>query len=84
MDRYFDKRLAHAWKCGIFGFLFSCLVDWDHIWYFIFQVPDPINFTGIQGRPFHTVVIFLLYAMVVSAGIVALAIRPHAIKKEEE
>lgn len=83
MDRHFDKRLAHAWKCGIFGFLFSCLVDWDHIWVWILDTVPPVVL-HTKGRPFHTVAVFLLYAMVVSLGIVALAIRPHAIKKEEE
>jgi len=77
VDRHFDKRLAFAWKCGILGLLFSCLVDFDHIWHFIFQVPDPINLTGIEGRPFHVWYIFLLYAVVVSLGIVAFVFRRH-------
>ena len=42
------------------GGLWSCALDWDHLWYWILKVPDPINFSGIEGRPFHTVVWFLL------------------------
>ena len=80
MDRHTDKRLANAWKCGILGFLFSCLVDFDHIWFFVLKVPDPYNLTGIQGRPFHTPLVFLLYAVVVSIGIVAFTIRRSDIK----
>lgn len=79
MDRNFNQRLAFAWKLGILGFLFSCLVDWDHIWYFVLKVPDPINLTGIQGRPFHTPFVFLLYAMVVSLGIVAFVVRQYVV-----
>ena len=45
------------------GCLFTIALDWDHIWYWILQVPDPVNFTGIPGRPFHTVGLFLLQSI---------------------
>ena len=45
------------------GGLWSCVLDWDHIWYWILKVPDPINFSGIEGRPFHTVICFLLQSV---------------------
>jgi hypothetical protein len=46
------------------GGVWSCALDWDHIFVWVLQVPDPINFSGIQGRPFHTVVCFLLQSVV--------------------
>ena len=73
------KRLVNAWWCGVLGLVYSCALDWDHIWFFILQIPDPINLTGIQGRPFHAPVVFLLYAVVVSLGIVAFVLRRHVI-----
>jgi len=48
---------------ALLGGLWSCALDWDHIWYWILSVPDPINFSGIQGRPFHTVGWFLLFSV---------------------
>ena len=48
---------------ALLGGLWSCLLDWDHIWFWILKVPDPINFSGIQGRPFHTVGLFLLQSV---------------------
>ena len=44
--------------------LFTVVLDWDHVWMFILQVSDPINFTGVQGRPFHTVGWFFLFSIV--------------------
>ena len=49
---------------ALLGGFWSCLLDWDHIWFWILQVPDPINFSGVQGRPFHTVGWFLLQSVV--------------------
>ena len=51
---------------ALLGGLWSCALDWDHIWYWILQVPDPINFSGIQGRPFHTVTWFLLQSVIIA------------------
>lgn len=51
---------------ALLGGLWSCVLDWDHIWFWILQVPDPINFSGIQGRPFHTVGFFLLQSVFAS------------------
>jgi hypothetical protein len=45
------------------GFVFTVALDWDHIWYWVLQVPDPVNFSGIPGRPFHTVGWFLLQSI---------------------
>jgi len=78
VDRHIDKRLAFAWKCGILGFLFSCLVDWDHIWVWLLDTVPPVVY-HTEGRPFHTVGIFFLYAVVVSLGIVAFVSRRHSI-----
>ena len=50
---------------ALLGGIWSCALDWDHIWYWILQVPDPINFSGIQGRPFHTVGLFLFQSVLV-------------------
>ena len=75
MGRDTDTGLGVAWKCGLLGLIFSCTLDWDHIWFFILKVPDPINLTGIPGRPFHTGAVFLLYALVVSLGILAFIVR---------
>lgn len=48
---------------SLLGGLWSCVLDWDHVWYWVLQVPDPVNFSGIQGRPFHTVAWFLLQSV---------------------
>ena len=80
MDSDTDTRLVAAWVFGVLGLLYSCFIDWDHIWHFLLQVPDPINLTGIQGRPFHTVAVVLLYAVVVAAGIVAFKTRRNDIE----
>ena len=84
MDRNINNRLVNAWYAGILGLVFACAVDWDHIWFFVFKITDPINLTGIQGRPFHTVGVFLLYAVVVSAGITALVFRRHVLIRRKE
>jgi len=47
---------------SLLGGLWSCALDADHIFMFILKIPDPINFSGIQGRPFHTVAWFLLFS----------------------
>lgn len=56
---------------ALLGGLWSCAVDWDHVWYWVLQVPDPVNLSGIPGRPFHTPVCFLLQS-VVAAFVVGL------------
>jgi len=48
---------------ALLGGLWSCLLDWDHVWFWVFKVSDPLNFSGIQGRPFHTVGCFLLQSV---------------------
>ena len=48
---------------ALLGGLWSIALDADHIWYYLLQVPDPINFSGIEGRPFHTVAWFLLFSI---------------------
>ena len=49
---------------ALFGCLFTVALDWDHIWMWVLQVPDPVNFSGTPGRPFHTVGWFLLFSIV--------------------
>lgn len=58
------------------GCLFTIALDWDHLWMFILQVPDPVNFTGIQGRPFHTMGWFLLQS-IVAASVFGFCIFPR-------
>jgi len=64
---------------ALLGGLWSCALDWDHIWYWILQVPDPINFSGIQGRPFHTVGWFLLQSVV--AALVVGYVQPRVMDR---
>jgi len=64
---------------ALLGGLWSCLLDWDHVWYWMLQVPDPINFSGVQGRPFHTVGWFLLQSVFVS--LVVGYIQPHLVDR---
>ena len=64
---------------ALLGGLWSCALDWDHIWYWILSVPDPINFSGIQGRPFHTVVCFLLQSII--AALVAGYLQPYLVHR---
>jgi len=49
---------------ALLGGIWSCALDWDHIFVWVFQIQDPINFSGIQGRPFHTVGWFLLQSII--------------------
>jgi len=60
---------------ALLGGLWSCVLDWDHIWFWILQVPDPINFSGVQGRPFHAVGLFLLQS--VFAALVVGRVQPR-------
>ena len=60
---------------ALLGGFWSCLLDWDHIFVWIFKIPDPINFSGIQGRPFHTVGWFLLQS--VFAALVVGRVQPR-------
>lgn len=64
------------------GGIWSCLLDWDHIWFWVLHVPDPINFSGIQGRPFHTVDWFLLQS--VFAAFVVGHIQPRVMDRRVE
>ena len=48
---------------ALLGGLWSCALDWDHLWMYLLHVPDPINFSGTQGRPFHTVGWFLVQSV---------------------
>jgi len=64
---------------ALLGGVWSCVLDWDHIWYWMLQVPDPINFSGVQGRPFHTVGWFLLQS--VFASLVVGYIQPHLVDR---
>jgi len=74
VDRDTDNRLAHAWSIGICALLYTCALDWDHIWVWLLDtVPPVVLYT--EGRPFHTVGVFLLYAVVVSLGLTALIVR---------
>ena len=77
VDRDSHNRLVNAWMFGVLAFIYTCALDWDHVWFFILKVTDPFNLTGIQGRPFHTVSVFLLYAVVVAVGITAFIVRQH-------
>ncbi len=65
------NRLVNTWMYGIFGFIYSCALDWDHVFVYIFKVQAPFNISGLPGRPFHDIGIFLLYAVVLSIGITA-------------
>ncbi len=47
--------------CTLLGW--SLVLDWDHIWWAM-GITDPINFSGIQGRPFHTVVWFAVWSII--------------------
>ena len=76
--RHTHNRLVTAWKYGVLAFIYTCALDWDHIWVWILDtVPPLVLYT--PGRPFHTVVVFLVYAMVVSVGVVAFVVRRHNI-----
>ena len=66
---------------ALLGGLWSCALDWDHIWMFILQVPDPVNFSSIEGRPFHTVVCFLLQS--VAAALVLGYLQPRIMDVKE-
>ena len=63
----------------LLGGLWSVALDADHIWHYLLQVPDPVNFTGIQGRPFHTVAWFLLFSIL--AALVAGYLQPRIIHR---
>lgn len=47
------------------------LLDVDHVWKWFLHVPDPLSFTGIEGRPFHSPFIFVLGSIACSRIIVA-------------
>ena len=46
--------------CG----LWSCVLDWDHVFVWLLDISDPVNFSGIQGRPFHTVAWFVCWSVI--------------------
>jgi len=54
---------------SLLGGLWSCLLDFDHIWLYT-NVPNPLSIsTEYGGRPFHTIGCFFLFS-VVSASVV--------------
>lgn len=64
------KKLKRRGKYVILGYsflggIYSCFIDWDHIFLYL-GIPEPINYTGIEGRPFHTID-FLLFISVICA-----------------
>ena len=73
--RHTHNRLGATLRLGLLGGAYSCLLDFDHVWAFIFQVPDPISFTGIPGRPLHHIGVFMVYSIFLAAVMVALILR---------
>lgn len=61
------RTLAVGWACGIISFL----CDLDHAWSRL-GLEEPFNFTGWVGRPAHTPLVFLLYAVI--GGLIILAL----------
>jgi len=67
--------------CSFLNGLLNCGVDWDHIWRWVLHVRPPLILQGLvftivsEGRPFHTVPVFLLYAFVFSFVATALITR---------
>ena len=74
VDRNTSNRLALARDMCIIALVYTCALDWDHIWLWLLETVPPLVL-HTPGRPFHAVVVFLVYAMVVSAGITALVVR---------
>ena len=63
---------------ALLGGIFSVLVDYDHIWEWVFHTAAPYIFKGSitsNGRPFHTDYIFGLYGLVLSIRLTALMVR---------
>jgi len=58
---------------GIVGFV-SVLVDMDSIWK-VLGITSPLNFTIVEGRDFHTPLLFILIACVASIIITTFAFR---------
>ena len=69
-----------AFHYGIHGGIFSVIVDFDHIWWWLLKVPPPISFvqTHVFGRPFHTLPLFIAFAVLYSLWVVALDRRLNA------
>ena len=64
---------------GTFGFI-SVLVDLDSIWK-ILGVASPLNFTLLEGRDFHTPLLFVMYACIFSIVATAFAFRQRTIRR---
>lgn len=80
MERDYQNYKRRTLINGLLGFallggFYSIIVDYDHIWVWIFHESPPFNLSGSPGRPFHTITIFLLYSMVLAPGISSLMSR---------
>jgi hypothetical protein len=65
---------------ALLGGLWSVALDWDHIWYWVLHVPDPITLSGFEGRPYHTVFGFLVQSVLLACITVALILRWNDVK----
>ena len=65
---------------ALLGGLWSVALDWDHIWYWLLQVPDPFSLSGFTGRPFHTVTGVIVQSVLFACITVALILRWNDIK----
>ncbi len=76
-----NKRVVMG--CAFLSGLLACIVDWDHIWVWVFKTQPPTVLPSVlfnissEGRPFHTVYVFLLYALVLSIVCTAFVVRYH-------
>jgi hypothetical protein len=62
------------------GGFWSVALDWDHIWMFILQVPDPVTLSQFAGRPFHTITGVIVQSVLFSIITVALILRWNDVK----
>ncbi len=60
--------------CALLGGLWSIGLDWDHIWLAL-GLADPVNFTGMVGRPFHSIFWFAVQSVVAGFVLAALVVR---------
>ena len=65
LKRYLKRYSRVILGCSFLAGVWSCVLDWDHVW-FVLGLPDPWNFSGFEGRPFHTVGWFLLWSVIAS------------------
>lgn len=56
------------------GGLWSIALDWDHIWS-VLGLVEPANFTGMYGRPFHSLAWFAVQSVVAGFVLAALVVR---------